>query len=154
MPRWILSPGKHQAIMTPKARILIIDDEEPVRLVLQQALLTEGYEVVTAGDGQEALRVAEARRFDVILTDLILPKFDGFQILAAMRDSQPDSQIVVMSGGWQSGSQSFLKHAGRIGGCGTLAKPFSKEQLLGEIEKALARLKRSRTKGGEDASIT
>lgn len=124
--------------MKTKARILIIDDEAPIRLVLQKALIAEGYEVDTAANGTEALELAAREHFDLMMIDLIMPGKDGFQTIVSLREGFPRMRMIAMSGGGGYRSSHYLRFAGKIGDCQTLAKPFSKQAMLDAIETELA----------------
>jgi DNA-binding NtrC family response regulator len=123
---------------TPKAKILIIDDEAPFRFVLEKALSAEGYEVKTAENGELAVDLADSEPFDLMMIDLIMPQKDGFQTIVSLRESHPETRMIAMSGGCGIGATNYLRMAGKIGHCPTLAKPFSKMDMLEAIESELA----------------
>ncbi|MEO5714787.1 MAG: response regulator [Luteolibacter sp.] len=123
--------------MKPKSRILIVDDEAPMCFVIQHLLRAEGYEVSTASNGQEAIEIASKERFDLVMTDLIMPLKDGIETILHLRASQPEMKIIAMSGGWNGGAQSYLRLAGKIGASQTLAKPFDKATLLEAIKREI-----------------
>jgi DNA-binding response OmpR family regulator len=126
--------------MKSKARILIIDDDASIRFILEKTLEAEGYEVKSASDGEEAIDLATANPFDLIMIDLIMPRKSGFQTIVALQEIQPDIGIIAMSGGgWNRESESYLRVAGRLGACRTLAKPFDKATLMAAIEGEIAK---------------
>jgi CheY-like chemotaxis protein len=125
--------------MNPKVRILIVDDEAPMRFVIEHLLRSEGYEVTTAPDGRAAIEIAEHGQFDLMMVDLIMPRKDGIETILALRVTHPKMRIIAMSGGWNGGAQSYLRLAGKIGATLTLAKPFDRETLLAAIESELAK---------------
>jgi len=125
--------------MTPKGKILIVDDEEALRFVLAAALAVEGYEVKTAADGDEAASMAAAENFDLVMVDLIMPQKDGFQTINSIRAVFPDIRVIAMSGGGGRNCESFLRTAARVGAGRALSKPFSKAEMLSAIEDELAR---------------
>ncbi|WP_447972665.1 sigma-54-dependent transcriptional regulator [Nitrospira sp. Kam-Ns4a] len=79
-------------------RILVIDDEELVRLVLDEALRAEGCEVVTAASGQAGIEALQTASFDCVITDLRMPGFDGREVLRWIREHQPDVDVIVLTG--------------------------------------------------------
>jgi CheY-like chemotaxis protein len=83
-----------------KGRILVVDDEELNRILLSTSLGESGYTVETAEDGRQALRMLHAQPFDVVLLDLIMPRMDGFEVLAEMkRDAaQPGAAVCADQG--------------------------------------------------------
>jgi len=115
-------------------RILIVDDEPHIRFLIETILTAEGYEVATAATGDEALHIFWKHRYDLVLTDLILPGIDGIETILLLRAQRPQVRIIAMSGGWNGGSQTCLPLAGKLGACRTLAKPFDRAKLLHAIE--------------------
>jgi len=118
-------------------RILIVDDEPHVRFLIETILKAEGYTVVTAGSGHEALRIFSEHHYDLVLTDLILPGIDGIETILLLRAQRPHLRIIAMSGGWNGGSKTCLPLAGKLGACNILAKPFDRTKLLDAIEREL-----------------
>ncbi|HEY7678318.1 MAG TPA: sigma-54 dependent transcriptional regulator [Candidatus Methylomirabilis sp.] len=78
-------------------RILIVEDKEGLRRMLRQTLEAAGYPATEVADGAEAIRLLEENRYDLVITDLKLPKRDGLQVLAAARGADPDAQVIVMT---------------------------------------------------------
>ncbi|NLV97478.1 MAG: response regulator [Desulfovibrionales bacterium] len=101
--------------------ILIIDDDEAVRLSLRYFLEDFGYEVVQARDGQEGLEVVHAQSPDLVLTDLRMPNMDGLEVLAEVTRSVPDIPIVIISG---AGDIRDVVEALRLGAWDYLLKPI------------------------------
>lgn len=81
----------------PTARILLVDDEESLRITLAANLELEGYEVVEAASGDEALRIAEREPFDLVLSDIRMPGMNGVELFRALRASRPSVPCVLMS---------------------------------------------------------
>ena len=81
----------------PQARILLVDDEEGIRKVLRIALEDAGYEVLTAGNGVEALRIFEKKSPQIVLTDIKMPEMDGMQVLEAAREAGVNLKRVIIS---------------------------------------------------------
>lgn len=121
--------------MTPVSRILIVDDEPVIRLLLGKLLVAEGYEVATAANGDEAIHLSRTHCFDLFLIDLIMPGKDGIETILTLRARRKNTPIIAMSGGWNGGAQSCLALAGKLGACGVLAKPFNRETLIEAIRR-------------------
>jgi CheY-like chemotaxis protein len=119
------------------SRILIIDDEDYIRAMVQQMLDRAGYTTAVASDGREALKAQRALPADVILTDLMMPGQEGLETIMEIRRLFPATKIVAMSGGGHGGVLDFLPIATQLGAVRTLAKPFSREQLLVAVKEAL-----------------
>lgn len=123
--------------MNPVKRILVVDDEPTILFLLEQLLAAEGYEVVTASDGDEALHLSRTQWFDLFLIDLIMPSKDGIETMLSLRTFRRNSPIIAMSGGWHGGMRSCLPLAGKLGAYCTLAKPFDRDTLLRTVLSAL-----------------
>ncbi len=119
------------------ARILIIDDDEPLLMTLEQVLLAIGHAVVTAGDGLQAAKLFRAEPFELILTDLVMPNREGLETIIELHREFPDVGVIAMSGGVTL-SKTYLAMAARLGAHRTLSKPFTPGQLTQAIDEALA----------------
>ncbi len=82
----------------PKGRILAVDDQRYFRELLEGLLSEEGYDVVTASSGEEALRILDQSHFDIVLTDLVMPGMDGNDLVHRVKERDPDQEIVVVTG--------------------------------------------------------
>ncbi|MBI4468396.1 MAG: sigma-54-dependent Fis family transcriptional regulator [Acidobacteria bacterium] len=118
-------------------RILIVDDEKPQREILELILASEGYAVTQAADGEQAVRLAERDRFDVVLTDLKMTGMDGLQLLGELLRRDPSQCVIMMTA---HGSIPSTKEAIRQGAYDYLEKPLERDQLLALIAGACRRL--------------
>src|SRR5438477_953392 len=112
----------------PMARILVIDDEQPIRELLRHVLEKEGHEVVEAQDGKDALRLAEQSPPDLVITDIMMPEQDGLEVIRALRRESPDLKMLAISGGGLLRSRA-LHVANLLGAFDTLQKPFALDVL-------------------------
>jgi len=119
-------------------RILVIDDEESVRFVVQEILAFAGYEVTTAPNGKVGLQLFRKDPTDLIITDIFMPEMEGLETIRELRREFPQLKIIAMSGGGESGMLSFLTYAKRFGALRTLRKPFSRQELLTTVQELLA----------------
>ena len=110
------------------ATILLIDDEESVRMIFQVALERAGYRVLTAENGKHGLRLLERQEVDVMLVDLLMPDMDGLELIPLLRKTRPAIKIIAISGG--SGEWDYLDAAKSLGAHDSLKKPFSFQELL------------------------
>jgi response regulator RpfG family c-di-GMP phosphodiesterase len=93
------SPDSGPMVNVPELnRVLVVDDEAPIREVISEYLTGEGYETHTAADGLDAVSVMERREFDLVITDLSMPRMDGFGLIKKARDLQPLTTVIVLSG--------------------------------------------------------
>ena len=118
------------------ARILLIDDDGPLRTVLAEALTAAGQEVFQAEDGRQGVEVFRAALPDVVVTDLIMPGKEGIETIAELRKDFPDLPIIAISGGAPN-SKLYLDLAQRLGARRVIAKPFYVQELLRAIEEVL-----------------
>src|SRR5919109_4385772 len=91
--------GAPNSDMMRPTRLLLAEDDELLRRVFARLFRAEGYEVDLAADGQAALQLLQAKRFDAILTDIAMPRLSGIDLLRAVRERDADVPIVLMTGG-------------------------------------------------------
>ncbi|MBI1736449.1 MAG: sigma-54-dependent Fis family transcriptional regulator [Candidatus Rokubacteria bacterium] len=116
------------------ARILIADDEDTLRWVLEKGLGQAGYEVAAVADGRAALRAFETEAFDLVFLDVRMPGVSGLDVLQQLRQSHPDTQVVVMTA---HGTMDTAIQAMQRGAYDYLAKPFDLDEVLLLAERAL-----------------
>jgi CheY-like chemotaxis protein len=116
-------------------RILVADDDEHLRTVLRIVLETEGYEVETVRDGNDAIRAQEERPADVLITDVFMPERDGLETLEYFRARNPRMPIVAISGAKYLQKTDYLKVAQHAGANAVLRKPFDTNELLGQLKR-------------------
>jgi CheY-like chemotaxis protein len=114
---------------TRKLRILVAEDEPLAALVLQEALAAEGHRILLAEDGAVALTLAESEPFDVLVTDLAMPRLGGLGLIRHLRAERPDLPVVVMTGHLDAATAAELQSQ-PAPLAGLLHKPFSAEALL------------------------
>lgn len=119
-------------------RVLIIDDDEQVRALLIEILERAGYEVTEAVNGAEGLKFYRDRPTDLVITDLVMPEKEGVETIMEMRRDFPNVRIVAISGGGRSGMQNYLPIAAGLGARRTVAKPFTRQEILDAVSAALA----------------
>jgi CheY-like chemotaxis protein len=120
------------------ATILVIDDEPSVRRSLRRTLEVEGYAVLEAGDGKEALTALRAGSVDLIITDVFMPEMDGIEFLIEHLEQSSEIPVIAVSGGGRISSDSVLTDAGLIGAVETLAKPLSVDGVLRAVRRVLS----------------
>lgn len=119
------------------AKILIIDDEEQIRLLLRRILEAEGYEVVEAPDGNAGIQLYRKEPIDLIITDIFMPEKEGLETITELRRDYPDIKLIAMSGGGRTGNLDFLPMAGKLGALRTINKPFTRQDMLSAVREAL-----------------
>jgi DNA-binding response OmpR family regulator len=121
--------------MTP-TKILLIEDEDPLRMALADALVSEGFEVLEAADGQRGFEMATTLDPDLILLDLMMPKRDGFSVLKGVREDRIITPVIILSA---RGEEWDRIQGFEYGADDYLVKPFSTRELLLRIRVALRR---------------
>ena len=123
----------------PRIRILFVDDDVDFRHSMKVLLEREGYEVELASDGARALEMRRTGPFDVVVTDLFMPKMDGLETMVALRRESRSLKIIAMSsGGVLCKPDAYLSTAGLVGADASIRKPFQIEALL-EVLNELTR---------------
>jgi DNA-binding NtrC family response regulator len=113
--------------MNDRARILIVDDEEVVRVSHLRSLVGTNFKTQAAKDGHEALSVMAKHPFDVILLDLRMPDLDGMDVLKIIKERWPESEVVVITG---YPTIESAKQAVRLGANNYLAKPVGPDDVV------------------------
>lgn len=113
-----------------RKRVLVVDDDASIRELLSSALEDDGYEVLPATNGQDALSVVERWRPDVIVLDLMMPVMDGWTFAERLRE-RSEIPIVVLSA-----ANDLAHHAKAIGAREVVGKPFDLDQLLPKVARA------------------
>ena len=119
-------------------RILVVDDNAGLADVVRRVLERDGHEVRVAVTGLESARRYREQAADLAIVDIHMPVMDGLELLVQFRAIAPEMPVIVMSGGVQTGGLNLLADARLLGAFATLAKPFSVDELLGAVARALA----------------
>jgi CheY-like chemotaxis protein len=119
-------------------RILVAEDEPLAAMVLEEALTDFGHTVLLAADGEEALQLAESNPFDVLVTDLAMPRLTGWELIPRLRARRAGLPVVVMTGYLPPGGRGLLL-ADQGGPLTLLLKPFEIGHLTAAIEQVALR---------------
>lgn len=117
-------------------RVLIADDEDVIRETVRDVLTGYGCEVCTASDGADAIALLAEREFDLVLSDIRMPRKNGYEVFAAAKDANPQTPVILTTGFGYDPNHSIVR-ARREGLAAVLFKPFKVDQLLDEIRMAL-----------------
>jgi two-component system, NtrC family, response regulator AtoC len=115
-------------------KVLIVDDEQNIRLVLAAMLKKEGYDVVSATDGREALQVLEGGKIDVVVSDLKMPHLDGMGLLNCITEQYPEVPVIMITA---HGTVATAVEALKKGALDYITKPFELDDLKNVISKAI-----------------
>jgi len=119
-----------------RAKILVVEDDPDIMRILVHALTGGGHQVVPAYGGEDAVRKAQTQRFDLVLTDLAMPKMSGVEVIETIKTNPKTRHIPVIAVTahvWDI----LAQNAGQVGCDGYISKPFNTKQLLQEIQKYL-----------------
>lgn len=116
-------------------RVLVVDDNDAIRQLIKIVLENHGYAVEVAPDGKEAIEKASEHGFDLVITDLVMPRQEGIETIMLLRRHHPAVRIVAMSGAFGGDYLAITKH---LGVSHTLVKPISADTLLHTVREALS----------------
>ena len=119
-------------------KILVVDDEDMVRMVVRQTLQKVGITVVEARNGCEAVEMYDADPTDIVITDIIMPDKEGIETIIELKDKNPDVKIIAMSGGGRTGATDYLTMAQDFGAAYVFEKPFDRSELLTAVQSCLS----------------
>lgn len=132
------------------SRILVVDDEPEVLGVIVDMLKEEGYFPRFTSDSREAERLLRTSKFDVIISDILMPYLNGFQLLRMARLQNPDVQVVLVTG---YSSRELALEALKGGASCIIGKPFSNEQLAAAVHDAIGRTRLGKSDGTPAAGL-
>jgi CheY-like chemotaxis protein len=118
-------------------RILVVDDDEMVLMALDELLKPEGYEVHTVGGGAEALQKLDESAYDLIMTDVIMPEMDGFELCRRIREKEKYREIPIVFLTAKTRDEDRVRGL-EAGANLFLSKPISPDKLLGIVSSTLA----------------
>lgn len=129
-------PDEIAADLTGGGTVLLVEDEDPVRMFSARALRNKGYKVVEAKTGEAALELLDGGPYDLLVTDMVMPRVDGAQVIREARKLLPDLPVICISGYTE---ESVLKEVESLDKLRFLSKPFSLKQLASAVKEAIAK---------------
>ena len=121
------------------ARILVVDDEVQIRILLRQLLEKEGHKVEEASNGQIALDLYREDPFDLVILDIIMPEKEGVETIMELKRNFENVKIITISGGGRIGPDNYLKLAQQLGALYIFTKPIDNAKLLKAISEILTK---------------
>jgi DNA-binding response OmpR family regulator len=118
------------------ANILVIDDEEQIRTLLQRVFQMQGHSVVTADNGAVGLKLLMQEKFDLVITDIFMPEKEGLETIVEIKREFPAVKILAMSGGDSKGND-YLPMVKPLGADASLLKPFRNEEIINLVNSIL-----------------
>jgi len=128
--------GEQARDLTGAGTVLLVEDEDPVRLFSARALRNKGYKVIEAKSGEAALEVitSGSEQVELLITDVVMPKMDGPNLVKQVRELHPDMKVIFISGYTED---AFRKRLDRDSDIHFLPKPFSLKQLAGKVKEVM-----------------
>jgi CheY-like chemotaxis protein len=132
------SPGREirsaSVVAVQTHRILTVDDDDIILCLLTEILTGAGYEITTAVDGREALELIEHEQFDLIISDIVMPDMNGFDVLKAALENDPEYPVIMFTG---YPSEQARDKAFAMGATDYIIKPADKDIIKDAVTKAL-----------------
>lgn len=122
--------------MTKNKKIVVVDDSESIREVVGFELERNGYSVIKAADGDEAIKYFDGTHFDLLLTDLHMPNMTGLELIRKIRDLKNYKHLPILFLTTET-QQPIIEEAKRSGATGWITKPFNSEKLIRTVKKVI-----------------
>lgn len=139
--------------MAGRPRILVVDDEPHLRNGLRRILSEEGYEVMTAPDGETALALATEKKPDIVLLDIMMPGMDGREVCRRLREVATEAQIIYLTAKVEPNGPLQSKHL-RSEADAFIAKPTTSKRILSKIESMLPGAQKQPTVEGNSQPVS
>ncbi|HEY1795947.1 MAG TPA: response regulator [Stellaceae bacterium] len=118
-------------------KILLIDDDTLIRRSVARVLMQNGHDVITAEDGLRGMEQYHRQKFDLIVTDIYMPRQEGIETILTLRREDSATKIIAISGGGHTGNTDALEMARLLGADAIIEKPFRTDQLLAQIDAVM-----------------
>ncbi len=115
-------------------RVLVVDDESPIRSLLRQKMEQCGYDVSDAKDGRDAISQLRQNTFDLVIADIVMPEQDGLEVIMFLKKEQPHVKVIAVSA---PGNELYLTSAKGLGAARVFSKPFELADIAGAAEELL-----------------
>src|SRR5713226_2988146 len=119
------------------ASMLLVEDDVQFRTMLKELLTRSGHEVSEAPDGRRVCDLHQQQRFDLVITDLVMPDIEGLALIMELRRIDQNVRIIAMSGKREGRAEEYLRIAQKLGAKLTLVKPFGDQEFLDAVCLAL-----------------
>ena len=117
--------------------VLIIDDDTQFNLMLKSALEIKGYEVETAANGKEGKALYQNKKYDVIITDILMPDVDGYEVILDLRRMGMSDRTIAVSGGGRTAADDYLVTAQHFDVAATFNKPIDLQALRDKVDEII-----------------
>ncbi len=120
------------------SRILVIDDEPNILMMLKRMLERAGYDVDIAVNGEEGLELFKKFPADLIITDIVMPEKEGLETIRELKKQYPGLKIIAISGGGRIDSREYLESARLFGASKIFQKPFRQKEMISAVKELLS----------------
>jgi YesN/AraC family two-component response regulator len=120
------------------AKILIIDDESAIAIMLKKMVEKAGHEAKTAINGNEGLQLFDTYNPDLLITDIVMPEKEGLELIIELRRKNPNLKIIAISGGGRFQYEGYLNSAKHLGANKVFQKPLDLKELMSSISEMLS----------------
>ena len=120
-----------------KIKILVVDDDDVIRLIIKNVITKLGSQTLEARNGNEAVSLYKKEKPDLVITDILMPDKEGLETIHDIRGINPKAPIIAMSGGGNTQNLTFLQLAQKIGANHVMAKPVKPDELINAIKTIL-----------------
>ena len=117
--------------------IAIVDDDREIRAVLSEILTAEGYDVIEAASGKEAVKLFRSHSIDLMIIDILMEEMDGLETITALTNEYRGVKIIAISGGGRLSKEAYLDFARRLGALRSIAKPLQRSEILEAVRDLL-----------------
>lgn len=121
------------------AKIIVIDDEPYILLMLKKMLEKEGHQVEMATNGVEGIDLYHKNGADLIITDIVMPEKEGLETIINLKTENPSLKVIAISGGGRVDSREYLHSAQLLGAERIFQKPFKKDEIVTAVNELLAK---------------
>ena len=118
-------------------RVLIVDDDEQIRVLLQQMMEWAGFDVLVAENGKIAMQMQSRQPADLVITDLIMPEQEGLETISRLKKDYAGIKIIAISGGGRIGPEAYLPAALELGADLVFSKPFDVQEVVNSVKELL-----------------
>ena len=118
-------------------KILIIDDEPHILMMLKKMMEKAGYDIDLASNGHEGMKLFQKSPSDLVITDIIMPEKEGLETIREMKRIQPELKIIAMSGGGKISAESYLETASIFGANRVIQKPFTQKEMVTAVNELM-----------------
>lgn len=133
------SPGVQPRATTPRLAIAFADDVAEICDLVRGWLVADGHDVSCFPNGRALAERCREKVFDLVITDVMMPDGDGFEVIANLKTTQPNTRVIAVSGGGITmHTKDCLRVAHRLGAVAVLAKPFNRAEFMAVVKQAIA----------------